>query len=122
LEPIGVDISEHYDYVPTALVVVEYNLMKYACKNCKENVVCAKMPKRPIKGGLPEAGLLSYVAVSKYKDHLPLYRLQDIFKRQGVEIARSTMCDWIRELSHLVEPIYNEIKKDVLAEGRQGRG
>ncbi len=73
--------------------MIEHIRPKYACQACEANVVIADVLPEPIDKGLPGPGLLAYVAVSKYADHLPLYRLEGIFQRSGVEISRSTMCD-----------------------------
>ncbi|MFC1806571.1 IS66 family transposase [Planctomycetota bacterium] len=115
LEKIGEDVSRQLDYVPASFVVREHVRLKYACKACEESVVLAPLPPQPIEKGLPGAGLLAHVLVSKYADHLPLHRLEGIFKRQGVEIARSTQCDWVRDSATLLEPIVREMAREVLA-------
>ena len=103
LNRIGEDISERLEYVPASLVVIEEACQKYACpKGC--TVVTAEKPMAPIEKGLPGPGLLAHVAVSKYGDHLPLHRQEEIFQRQGVELSRQTMCDWMRGCADLVEP------------------
>jgi len=110
---IGEDVSERLEYVPASLVVIEEACQKYACpKGC--TVVTAGKPMAPIEKGLPGPGLLAHVAVSKYGDHLPLYRQEAIFHRQGVELPRQTMCDWMRECAELVSPLYELMKKRVL--------
>jgi hypothetical protein len=68
----------------------------------------------PIDKGLPGPGLLAQVAVSKYGDHLPLHRQEEIFQRQGVELPRQTMCDWMRDCAELVSPLYEMMKQRVL--------
>ena len=91
LRHIGEEISERLEYVPASLQVIEEVCHKYACpKGC--TVVTAEKPMAPIDKGLPGPGLLAHVAVSKYGDHLPLYRQESIFARQGVELSRQTMC------------------------------
>jgi transposase len=110
---IGEDVSERLEYVPASLVVIEEACQKYACpKGC--TVVTAEKPMAPIEKGLPGPGLLAHVAVSKYGDHLPLYRQEEIFHRQGMELPRQTMCDWMRECAELVSPLYELMKKRVL--------
>ena len=74
----------------------------------------AAMPAQPIAKGLPGAGLLAHVITSKYVDHLPLYRLESIFARQGVELSRSTMCDWMAAAAKLFEPLVELMKRRVL--------
>ena len=113
LKRIGEDVSERLEYVPASLVVIEEACQKYACpKGC--TVVTAEKPMAPIEKGLPGPGLLAHVAVSKYGDHLPLYRQEEIFHRQGVELPRQTMCDWMRECADLVSPLYELMKERVL--------
>jgi len=99
---IGQEVSEQLDYVPAKLTVIEHVRLKYGCRACEENaseggpqIVTAEKPLSPIEKGLAAPGLLSYVMVSKYSDHLPLHRLEHILARHGIQIARSTMCDWV---------------------------
>ena len=89
---IGEEIREQLEYVPASLIVHQHVRPKYACQACQANVVIAERLPEPIEKGLPGPGLLAHVAVSKFADHLPLYRQEAIFKRFGVELARSTMC------------------------------
>ena len=113
LTRIGEDVSERLEYVPASLVVIEEACQKYACpKGCK--VVTAEKPMAPIEKGLPGPGLLAHVAVSKYGDHLPLHRQEGIFRRQGVELSRQTMCGWMRQGAGLVSPLYELMKERVL--------
>jgi transposase len=115
LEKIGEETTEQLDYVPASFVVRQHARVKYACKGCEENVVLAPLPPQPIERGLPGPGLLAHVGVSKYADHLPLYRLEGIFKRHGVELSRSTLCDWVGWEATLLEPIVEAMKREVLA-------
>ena len=85
--------------------MIEHVRPKYACRACEAHVVIAERLPEPIEKGLPGPGLLAHVAVSKYADHLPLYRLEGIFRRFGVELSRSTMCDWMAVAAELLEPI-----------------
>ncbi len=102
---IGREVREQLEYVPASMVVLEHIRPKYACPCCKAHVVIAERLPEPIEKGLPGPGLMAHVAVSKYADHLPLYRLEGIFKRLGVELARSTMCDWMAVAADLLAPI-----------------
>ena len=113
---IGSETSEQLEYVPSSLKVVEHIRRKYACKpcgqgchqcDCKSHIeIVQVLPGRsPIEKGLPGPGLLAYVITSKLGDHLPLYRLEKIFGRHGVDIARSTMCAWMMSGSKLVKPL-----------------
>jgi transposase len=113
LKRIGEDVSERLEYVPASLVVIQEACQKYACaKGC--TVVTAEKPTPPIEKGLAGPGLLAQVAVSKYADHLPLHRQEEIFRRQGVELPRQTMCDWMRACAELVSPLYELMKQRVL--------
>ena len=77
-------------------------------------VISAPKPPPPIAKGLPGAGLLAYIIVSKYFDHLPLYRLEHIMKRQGLPLARSTMCDWMAASAEALRPLYDIMVSQVL--------
>ncbi len=113
LRRIGEEVSERLEYVPASWQVIEEACQKYACPNgC--TVVTAAKPMQPIEKGLPGPGLLAHVAVSKYGDHLPLYRQEGIFQRQGVELSRRTMCDWMRRCAELVSPLFELMKRRVL--------
>lgn len=111
---IGQEISEQYDYVPAKVTVLEHVRLKYACPACQENVAVAEKPLAPIEKGLAAPGLLSYVIVSKYGDHLPLHRLEGILQRHGIEIARSTLCDWAAQCARTLRPVYDLMVQDVL--------
>ena len=111
---IGAESSEQLEYVPASLKVLKHVRHKYACKRCGQGCVhCDCNPQiqiatkqaQPIEKGLAGPGLLAYVITSKLADHLPLYRLENIFDRQGVDIARSTMCAWMLAAGELVKPL-----------------
>ena len=112
---IGEDTSEQIEYIPASLYVQEHVYPKYACSCCKDGVVASSPVSQPIEKGLPGAGLLAYVIVSKYHDSLPLYRQQDILARQGVEFSRSTLCGWMRESAELLCPLHQLLKRRVLS-------
>jgi len=103
---IGSETSEQLDYIPAQLKVIEHIRWKYACRACQEHVAIAAPAAKPIERGLPGPGLLAQVAVGKFSDHLPLYRLEDIFARAGMELSRSTLCRWARHTADLLEPLY----------------
>lgn len=114
LRHIGEEISEQLEYVPACLHVIQQACQKYACQNgC--TVVTAGKPPAPIEKGLAGPGLLAQVAVSKYGDHLPLHRQESIFARQGVELSRKTMCDWMRQCAELVTPLFDLMKERALS-------
>jgi transposase len=110
----GEEIREQLEYVPASIIIIEHVRPKYACEGCEAHVVIAERLPEPIEKGLPGPGLLAHVAVSKYADHLPLYRQEGIFKRSGVELSRSTMCDWMAAAADLLAPIVKAMLKRVL--------
>ena len=102
---IGEDESRELDFIPARLEVKVHVLPKYACPKCRDGVASPPVPPKPIPGGIAGAGLVSFVVVSKFADHLPLYRLEDILTRHGVFLSRSTLCDWVRNAAVLLEPL-----------------
>ncbi len=112
--PIGEDVSERYGYIPSCVEVIEDVRVRYACGQCQEHVVIADVPSKPIPKGLADSSMLAYIATSKYADHLPLNRLESIFRRHGADIARSTMCDWMAFTAGLLTPIYERMKERIL--------
>ena len=114
-EPFGEDVSEQLDFVPSSLYVKQTVRLKYTCPKCHEGVTVAPKPAQPIDKGLPGSGLLAQIAVSKYADHLPLYRLERIFNRQGVELSRATMAGWMRELADRFRVVAQAMMTEVLA-------
>ncbi len=113
-QKIGEDISEQLEFIPSALHVIQHVRFKYACRTCQEQVAVAGKPAQPIEKGLPGPGLLAHTITSKYSDHLPLYRLEDIFARHGVELSRSTMCGWMARCAELLRPLYDLMVARVL--------
>src|ERR1700677_2957199 len=111
---IGQEVREQLEYVPASMIVLEHIRPKYACRVCESNVVIAERLPEPIEKGLPGPGLMAHVAVSKYADHLPLYRQEGIFRRFGVELSRSTMCSWMAAIAGLLAPIVKAMLKRVL--------
>ncbi len=111
---IGEETREQLEYVPASLFVLKHVRPKYACKTCEGHVVIAERLPEPIEKGLPGTGLLAQVIVSKYADHLPLYRQERIFARQGVELSRQTTCDWMGVCADLLEPIWQAMYRRVV--------
>jgi transposase len=117
---IGQEIDEKLDYVPAKVTVIEHVRLKYACRACEQQaaeggpqIVVAEKPLSPIEKGLAAPGLLAHVIVSKYSDHLPLYRLERILERHGIQIARSTLCDWMAQSAMALRPLYDLMVQDV---------
>ena len=94
LRKFGEDVSEQLEYIPESFKVIRHIRPKFVCSGC-DRVVEAPAPSRPIERGLAGPGLLAHVLVSKFGDHLPLYRQSEIYARQGVEIERSTLAGWV---------------------------
>lgn len=111
---IGTDVTEQLDYQPASLFVVEHVQHAYACAACQGEVIRADKAPQPIPKGLPGPGLLAYVAVSKHADHLPLYRLEQILARQGVDLTRSTLGAWLAQAANLLRPLHEEMIRRVL--------
>jgi transposase len=114
-EKIGEDISEQLEFVPGHFVVLQHARFKYACRQCEAHVEVADKPMQPVEKGVPGPGLLAQIVISKYCDHLPLYRQENIFQRSEVEINRKTMWGWINTLMFEVEPIYRLMVERVLS-------
>jgi transposase len=112
---IGHEISEQLEFIPARVEVLQHIRRKYACKTCGDgscvkcdgqaHIQIAIKAAQPIEKGLPGPGLLAHLIVSKLGDHLPLYRLEKIFDRSGIDIARSTMCAWMLACGELVKPL-----------------
>src|SRR5215472_3599684 len=110
LRPIEEEISEHYDYVPASLRVIQDVCLKYAC-DC--TVKTAGKPPRPIEKSTAGASLLAQVIVAKFADHQPLHRQEKMFERHGVEISRKTMGGWLAQCAELLDPLYQSMKKEL---------
>ena len=113
LRPLGEDVAEILEYVPSHFKVIRHVRPKLSCASC-QRIVQPLAPSRPIERGLAGPGLLAHVLVSKYCDHLPLYRQSQIFAREGIELDRSTLADWVGGASALLEPLVNAIGRYVL--------
>ncbi|MCP4317128.1 MAG: IS66 family transposase [Hyphomicrobiales bacterium] len=116
LKTLGEDITEELEYVPGRFVVNKIIRPRMAC-SCCEAVLQAPLPSRPIERGRPGPGLLAHVLVSKFADHLPLYRQSQIYERDGIDLDRSTLADWVGKSTALLEPLADAIGKHV----RQGQ-
>jgi transposase len=114
LHEIGEDRSEMLDYVPAQIRVQVIRRPRYGCRACEGAVVQAPAPERPIDGGLATEALLAHVLVNKYADHLPLYRQAQIFARQGINLDRSTLCNWVGRACWWLEPLYELVLSTVL--------
>lgn len=113
----GESVSEVLDYVPASFRVVRHVQPRFTCKGC-DTQVRAEMPSLPIERGKPGPGLVAHVLVAKYCDHLPLYRQSEIYAREGVDLSRSTMADWVGKASGLLEPLVAKLREHVFAARR----
>jgi transposase len=114
LRKMGEDVSEVLEYVPERFRVIRHVRPKLSCTHC-ERMVQAAAPSRPIARGLAGPGLLAHVLVSKYADHIPLYRQCEIYAREGVELERSTLADWVGGSSALLDPLVEGLRRYVMA-------
>jgi transposase len=112
---IGESVSEKLEYEPASFVVIETVRGKYACPHCHEGVVEAPAPPQAVEKSLAGEGLLAHVVVSKYVDHLPLYRLEGIFARHGVDLSRTTLCGWVADVATALAPIGDQLRREVTA-------
>src|ERR1022692_1599018 len=117
LRKLGEDVSEMLEFVPASFFVVRHVRPKLSCTKC-DHIVQAAAPSRPIERGVAGPGLLAHVLVSKYADHLPLYRQSEIYARQGIELERSTLADWVGGTSRLLEPLIEVLRRYVTASGK----
>jgi transposase len=117
LRKLGEDVSEMLEYTPASFKVIRHVRPKLSCTKC-DVIMEAPAPSRPIERGLAGPGLLAHVLVSKYADHLPLYRQSEIYARAGVDLDRSTLADWVGATSHLLTPLVDAMRKHVLASSK----
>ena len=117
---IGEEVAQKLEFVPASLQVLQIVQIKYACGDCEQaglnpQIELAEKPASPIEKGLAGPGLLAHVIVSKYGDHLPLNRLENILGRHQIQIARSTVCDWVAQSAMALEPLYKRMVQQVKA-------
>lgn len=114
LKHLGEDVSEQLEFVPARFKVVRHVRPKLAC-SCCDCIVQAAAPSRPIERGLPGPGLLAHVLVGKFADHLPLYRQSVIYARDGIELPRSLLADWVGACGDLLSPLVEAVGRHVVA-------
>jgi transposase len=107
---LGEDTREVLEYVPSHFKVITHVRPKLSCRSC-ETIVQAPMRSLPIERGRPGASLIAHVLVAKYCDHLPLYRQSEIYGRDGVDLDRSTLADWVGSAAFLLAPLAEAIAK-----------
>jgi transposase len=118
-QKIGEETSWQIEYIPGRFERLEHVQIKYACKHCEQNaenprIALAGKPMQPIDKGMAGPGLLAYVITSKYTGYLPLYRLQNIFERNGFEIDRATQSVWCGDAADLLRPLYDLMVRRLL--------
>jgi transposase len=114
LRLVGEDVSEILDMVAAQLKVLQVARLKKSCRRC-EKIAQEPAPSRPIPGSMAGAGLLAYVLVSKFDDHLPLYRLNEIFARMGADIPDTTLVDWCGRAMQVLKPLIDRIDAEIMA-------
>jgi len=105
LSAIGEVVTEQLEIIPAKVYIIEHVRKKYACKNCEETIKQAPMPKHPIPKSIAGPGLLAHTLVSKFQDHLPLYRQEKILQRAGIDIPRATLSLWVIRCAELLSPL-----------------
>jgi transposase len=113
LHMIGEDVSERLDIIPAQFRVLVTRRPKYACRACEGAVAQAPAPARLIEGGLPTEATVAHVLVSKYADHLPLYRQAQIYARQGIALDRSTLADWVGRAAWHLRPVHGRLLENI---------
>ena len=111
----GQDVTEELEVVPAKFFVNRYVRYKYACRQCQGHVSVGPLPPRPLDKGVPGPGFLAHLITSKYADALPLYRQQQIYRRYGLELPRSTLCGWVAYVAATLAPIVEALKPCVRA-------
>ena len=119
-QKIGEEVSWQVEFIPGRFERIEHVRVKYACNHCEANadnpqITLADKPGQPIDKGMAGPGLLAYVVTSKFSDYLPLYRLQNIFERNGFEIDRATQSVWCGDVADLLRPLYDRMVQRVLS-------
>lgn len=108
LTKVGTDEREVLEYVPSHFKVIVHARPKMSCRDC-EKITQEPMPSLPIEKGIPGPGLLAHVLIAKYDDHLPLYRQSEIYAREGMELDRSTLAEWVGKMGFLLSPLAEAI-------------
>lgn len=112
---IGEEISEQLKYIPAKISVIQHVRPKYACKPCQENVKTARMPVLLLPKSIATPELVAYTIISKYCDHIPLYRQESIWERMEIDMPRSSLCGWILKIAELCEPLVKQLQKNIVS-------
>ena len=114
MRKVGEDVSEVLDYIPGRFEVIRHIRPALSCRRC-ESMVQMPMPSLPVERGRPSAGLLAHILVSKYCDHTPLYRQAGIYAREGVDLDRAVMANWVGKSVWIAAPLVEAISGHVMA-------
>jgi len=112
---IGEETSEQLKYIPAKISVIQHVRPKYACKPCQENIKIAPAPLLLLPKSIATPELVAHTIISKYTDHLPLYRQEAIWERMEIDMPRSSLCGWILKVAGLCEPLVYQLRKIILA-------
>jgi len=111
---IGEEVTEQLKYIPAQLSVVQHVRPKYACKPCQETVKIAPMPALLLPKSIATPELVSHIIISKYCDHLPLYRQEKMWERIAVNLPRSSLCGWVLKTAEICEPLIRQLQKNIV--------
>ena len=114
---IGEEVTEQLEVIPAQLKFIQHVRPKYACNRCDEGVSIAPMPTLFLPKSMATPSLVAYTIISKYQDHLPLYRQEKIWQRMGIEIARNTVCGWIMAAAEVCMPMRNALMRTLITSG-----
>ena len=117
LHKIGEETSEQIEFIPAHIKVIQHVRCKYGCKACEETVKTASMPNQPIPKSMASPSLLAQVIVSKFDDHLPLYRQAEIWQRSGVDLNRATLSNWMIKCGKLCQPLVQLLQEHIVQSG-----
>ncbi len=115
MQEIGAEVSEKLDVVPAQFKVIRTIRKKYGCKACEMSIKTAAVPEQILPKSIATAGLAAYILISKFCDHLPLYRLEGIFERYGVELSRTSMARWMVLIGERLLPLTNLLREELLS-------
>lgn len=115
LTRIGDDVSEQLEIIPMQVRVIRTVRPKYVCAKCRDRVSTAPLPAALIPKSVATPGLIAYVAVSKYADALPLYRLSGMLERSGIDLSRATLAHWMVRFGEASEPLLARMRADLCA-------
>ena len=117
LNCIGKEESEQLEVIPAQVKVIKNVRYKYGCKACEDTIILAKMPPQALPKSMAGPGLLAHILVSKYDDHLPIYRQAEMWERAGVDLDCTTMGRWVMSCGDLLMPLVDLMKEDIVASG-----